>query len=280
MSYFRGTLNLVAFSLLTAWAGLSHVPISVLRRAGMRRAASRASAGVFRTWARGSLRILRARVDVRGPLPEGPFFLVTNHLGYVDIIVLASVLDCVFVSRADVAGWPIVGPLVRMVGTVFIDRELKRDIPRVLARIEENLAHGRGIVLFPEGTSSKGETVLPFRPPLLEVAARSDLPVSYAALSYRTAPGNPPAHLAVCWWGEMGFGDHLVKLLRLPGFHATVTFGEQTLRRSDRKDLARETWEAVLGQFEPSAPASKYNGRPDSDRRLDSDDRIVATENP
>ena len=262
MSYVRGALNLLAFSLLTAGAGVTHPVVPLLRLAGMHRAASRASALVFRTWARGSLRILRARVSVRGPLPEAPFFLVTNHLGYVDIMVLASVLDCVFVSRADVARWPIVGPFVRMVGTVFIDREAKRDLPRVLARIEDTLTHGRGIVLFPEGTSSKGETVLPFRAPLLEVAARGGLQVSYAALTYRTKPRNPPAHLTVCWWGNMGFGSHLVRLFRLSGFDATVTFGERTLHRPDRKELAQQTWEGVLGLFEPVVPGSKYNGPP------------------
>jgi 1-acyl-sn-glycerol-3-phosphate acyltransferase len=264
VSYVRGTLNLLAFSFLTAGVGVALAFVPLLRLVRMRRAASRTSVLVFRIWARGSLRILKARVEVRGPLPEAPFFLVTNHLGYVDVMVLASVLDCVFVSRADVAGWPIVGPLVRVVGTVFIDREAKRDIPRVLARIEDNLAHGRGIVLFPEGTSSKGETVLPFRAPLLEVAARSGLQVSYAALTYRTKPRNPPAHLAVCWWGDMAFGSHLVRLFRLSGFDATVRFGERTLKRPDRKDLAQQSWEGVLGLFEPVVPASKYNGPPAS----------------
>ncbi len=198
MSSLRGAVKLLACMAVTAFSGLAHVVVvPVLRLTGSRLRAGRASAWVFRNWAKATLRTLGARVEVRGPIPTSPFFLVSNHLGYVDVAVLASVLACVFFSRADVAGWPVVGPLVRMVGTVFIDRGAKRDILRVMERIEETLAYGRGIVVFPEGTSSGGATVLPFRPSLLEVAARARMPVSCAALTYRTEPGNPPARLAV-----------------------------------------------------------------------------------
>jgi 1-acyl-sn-glycerol-3-phosphate acyltransferase len=256
---------------VTTLVGVALVVVVLpLRLSGARLRAGRASAWIFRNWARASARTLAARVEVRGPIPTAPFFLVSNHLGYVDVLVLASVLDCVFVSKADVAHWPVLGPLVGLVGTVFIDREAKRDIPRVLARIEENLTHGRGIVVFPEGTSSKGATVLPFRPPLLEVAARSRMPVSCVTLTYRTEPGNPPAHLAVCWWGGMGFVAHLLALFRLSGFVATVTFGEDRIVESDRKALASRTREAVLARFEPVTDPNRFKDRaaPDDARSV------------
>ena len=263
MSYLWGAAKLLFFTAVTALTGLTHFAVvPLLTWSGARHRAGRASAWVFRNWARISLRTLGARVEVRGPVPTAPFFLVSNHLGYIDIMVLASVLDCVFVSRADVARWPVVGALVRMVGTVFIDRETKRDIPRVLARIEENLTHGRGIVVFPEGTSSGGATVLPFRPSLLEVAARARMAVSCASLTYRTDPGNPPAHLAVCWWGDVSFAAHFLALFRLSGFLGTVTFGENRIVESDRKELASRAREVVLSQFEPVSDPDRYNDRP------------------
>lgn len=220
-------------------------------RAATRRQASRWRAGIFRAWAAGTARVIRMRIEVRGSAPRPPFFLVSNHLGYVDVILLASLLDCVFIAKSDVAGWPVLGRLCRSVSTLFIDRESKRDIPRVIDSVADTLKAGVGVILFPEATSSDGSGVLPFRPSLLEAAARARLPVSYATLTYRTPEGATPAYLSVCWWGEMTFGPHLLKLLRLPGFHATVVFGAQSFREDDRKILAQKLRHAIEEQFLP-----------------------------
>jgi 1-acyl-sn-glycerol-3-phosphate acyltransferase len=178
------------------------------------------------------------RPEIRGIPPEAPFFLVTNHLGYMDVILLASCTPSVFVSKAEVAGWPVLGRFCRSVDTIFLDREFKRDLPRVVEEIDEVLRGERGIVVFPEGTSTRGETVLPFRPSLLEVPVRAGLSVSWAALSYRTPPGERPADRSVCWWGGAGFVGHFLGLLGLPWFAATVAFGEEPVVESDRKRLA------------------------------------------
>jgi 1-acyl-sn-glycerol-3-phosphate acyltransferase len=117
--------------------------------------------------------------------------------------------------------------------------------------IERQLDHGQGIILFPEGTSSSGASVLPFRPALLEPAARSDLPVSYATLSYTTPEGEPPAHLSVCWWGGVPFGPHALEFFKLRRVDATVVFGDRQFQGSDRKILAKELQSAVLKSFRP-----------------------------
>lgn len=256
----RGAVKLKLFLAVTTVLALAlFATAPVLRLLGRRRAASRCSAALFRRWARWSSRTMGIRLEIRGDPPRPPFLLVANHLGYVDVLVLGSVLDCVFVSRADVAGWPLAGVLVRAVGTIFIDRETKRDIPRAVARIEELVQHGRGVVFFPEGTSSAGAGVLPFKPSLLEAAVRSGMPVSFATLTYHTAPGIPPAAERVCWWGDMPFVPHVLRLLRLPGFAARVTFGSGTLEETDRKELAVRARRAVLAQFEPVTGATGYN---------------------
>ncbi len=206
---------------------------------------------LFHGWARGLVRVLGIRVEVRGEPPKPPFFLVSNHLSYIDVIVLASSVPCVCVSKADVAGWPIIGTLCRSADTLFIDRESKRDILRVMQQIAGTLAGGRGVVVFPEGSSTCGAEVQRFRPPLLEAAATAELPVSYAALTYRTPPGSAPAHLAVCWWGDMTFGNHLLNLLGLPAILAGLTFGERPITERNRKELAERLRFAVASRFEP-----------------------------
>ncbi len=143
------------------------------------------------------------------------------------------------------------GTLCRAGDTLFIDRGNKRDIPRVMDQIERVLASERGVVVFPEGSSTKGADVQRFRPGLLEAAASAGLPVSYAALSYRTPPGTAPAHLAVCWWGDMTFAGHVPELLGLPEVRATLHFGKERIKERDRKVLARRLHYAVQEQFQP-----------------------------
>jgi 1-acyl-sn-glycerol-3-phosphate acyltransferase len=196
----------------------------------------------FRAWlfgatSRALLALLRARVRVSGPLPEPPFLLATNHLSYVDILVLASRLPVRFVAKAEVRRWPLLGPICRGFGTIFIDRSDRRDIPRVLAEIERSLGRSEGVILFPEGTSSSGESVLPFRSPLLALPARLGLPVHAAALRY-----DPPS---VAWWGATSLAPHLLGLFRLERIEAGVDFAPEPVIDHDRKRLAERLREAV-----------------------------------
>lgn len=207
---------------------------------------------IFHGWARGVVRLLGVRAAVEGVPPRPPFFLVANHLGYLDVALIAAHLRCVFVARGDVDRWPVFGALCRAGDTLFIDRENRRDIPRVIDRIRAVLDGGRGVVLFPEGTSSGGEAVLPFKPGLLEPAAVAGIPVSYAAVSYATPPGSPPARLVVCWWGAMPFVRHLLTLLGLPEIRARLVFGAEPIVESERKELARRLHRAVSLQHRPT----------------------------
>jgi 1-acyl-sn-glycerol-3-phosphate acyltransferase len=165
--------------------------------------------------------------------------------------VLAAELGPVFVAKSEVEDWPVLGVLARSIGTIFVDRRVKRDSLRALDRIDRAIAAGRSVVLFAEGTSSRGAEVGPMKPALLEWAARRRYPVRYASLSYRTETGDPPADLAVCWWGDMTFLDHLAGLCRLNRFHATVRFGEEALEDDDRTRLAERLRYAVAQQFTP-----------------------------
>lgn len=219
--------------------------------AGMPRWARRWRSFQFGLWARIVALIIGMKLHVHRAAPRPPFMLVANHLSYIDVIAFAASMDCVFVAKSDVEAWPVIGLLCRTVGTIFIDRRQRRDIPRALGSIRQKIAGGSGVVLFAEGTSTAGNSVHRFKPSLLEHAASDGLPVHYATLSYRTGDGLPPAHQAVCWWGDMTFGGHLFDLLKISSFRADIVFGNTPILARDRKTLARDLWTAVASAFHP-----------------------------
>ncbi len=207
--------------------------------------------GVVRIWARTLNAILGVTVTVEGSAPRPPFFLACNHLSYLDVTVLFSELDGFFLAKSEIARWPVLGLLARSTGTLFVDRERRSDVVRVIGEVERVLERGSGVIVFPEGTSSGGDEVLPFRPSLFEVAVRMKSPVFPAAVTYQTPPGAAPAELSVCWWGDMSFGPHFLSLLTLPSVRATLTFGAHSITAGDRKELARLAHAAVTGDFVP-----------------------------
>jgi 1-acyl-sn-glycerol-3-phosphate acyltransferase len=191
-------------------------------------------------WARGARRILGVRISVTGPPPRAPFLLACNHLGYLDIVVVAARLPCRFVAKSEVAAWPGLGPLVRSMGTIFVDRDRRADLGPVIDRMAEAVTKGEGVAFFPEGTSSDGRDVLPFRPSLFEAAVRTGYPVSCAGLRYATRNGDPSPESSVAWWGDMTFGGHFWRLLGLRGIDAELRFAAPAVPGDDRKLLAAE----------------------------------------
>lgn len=250
MKWLRAGLRLIVVTLLTLLGALILL-IGWLLTAPFGRARARLQDSVFRLWSRLLLPVAGVRVSTAGEPPTPPFFLVSNHLSYLDVVVLGSRTGCVFVAKSEIAGWPVIGFLCRLVSTIFVDRTIRRDLPRVIDQIDRQLTLGRGVVLFGEGTSSMGATVLPFRPALLEPAVRSEMPVSVAALSYHTPEDEAPAHLAVCWWGGMTFPKHLLRFLTLRRTDAKLVFGQRRFHDADRKRLADSLRAAVLERFEP-----------------------------
>lgn len=206
---------------------------------------------IFRWWAVTGGRIIGMRARLTGTPPSGPFFLVSNHLGYVDIFLLGSHVDAAFVAKADLRRWPALGRVFATADTIFIDRSRRKDVLRVTELIENSMRRGLGILLFPEGTSGKGEGILPFKPSLLDFAARQEQPIHFACLSYRTPPGASSAQEVVCWWGDTPFLPHAARLFRLPYFEASLHFCDEPVRGTDRKALANRLRAAMVELFEP-----------------------------
>lgn len=240
----RGALRLARFAAVTAVRYAAYRAGDLLvTRMPARRARWRQSC--FRGWASAVLRALHVRVSVSGTPPQAPFVLATNHLGYLDIPLLASQIDAVFIAKSEVAVWPVIGRLAASVRTIFIRREAKKDLVRVNELINAALERGEGVVIFPEGTSTDGSCVRRFKTGLLETPARRGLPVQYATIRYRTPAGSPPASESVCWWGEMEFLPHLIALARLPYIEAEIRFAAESFTGGDRRELAGRLGAAV-----------------------------------
>lgn len=208
-------------------------------------------ARVQHLWSRGVCRVVGVRLAVEGAPPRGAGLLVANHLSYLDVVVLGALLPCTFVAKRELASWPVLGFLARAMGTLFVERENKRALASLNARLEQRLARGETLVLFPEGTSTRGLDVLPFRTALLAPAVALGAPVAHATLRYATPSGERPASEVVCWWGDMTFGPHALALLRLPHIQASVRFGSEPIAATDRKVLAARLRNAIVERFQP-----------------------------
>lgn len=250
MGHARAWSRIGGLLLLSAGAGVAGLAARPLATV-LPGAGRRLQRTVTRSWARAAARVVGMRVKVEGSPPSLPCLLVANHLSYVDVVALWTVASGAFVAKSEVAGWPLVGRLGAIMQTLFIDRRRKRDLLRVLAEMGRRLARGDSVILFAEATSTRGERVLPFKSSLFEAAARTGLPVACATLSYATPAGAPPADLAVCWWGDMTFADHVYALLRLPRFEATLRFAAAPLAGAERKALARDAHREISRLFVP-----------------------------
>ena len=206
---------------------------------------------LFRLWGRGIAHFIGMRVIVKGKPPQAPFLLVSNHVSHIDAYLLGSILGSAFVAKSEVASWPVFGAIAKRCNIIFVDRENYRDALRVNDLILRDLDLGNGVVMFAESTTSRGLDVRPFKTALLEPAARNSYPVHCATIHYQTPRGTPPASQWVCWWNGTPFVKHLIRVLGMPGFTATVTFADTPVTASDRKLLAERLREVCMAQFTP-----------------------------
>lgn len=191
---------------------------------------------------RNALRIMGIGFTVHGSVMKLPGIIVANHSSWLDIFTLNARARIYFVSKAEVARWPGIGWLARATGTVFIDRDRKKAQAQT-ALFLERLRAGHRLLFFPEGTSTDGQRVLPFKPTLFaalfEPELRATLHVQPVSVSFHAPEGCDARFYG--WWGDMSFGAHLIRLLAAPRqgrveliYHAPVPVADFT----DRKALA------------------------------------------
>jgi 1-acyl-sn-glycerol-3-phosphate acyltransferase len=170
--------------------------------------------------------------------------LVSNHLSYLDIVVLSSIRPCVFVAKRDVASWPLFGWLARAAGAIFVDRKRTGFRVKTVHLIREAIAGGTTVVLFPEGTSSDGSNVLPFKSALLESVVQLRCPVGSASVGYDLDNGSVADE--VCYWQDMTLVPHLLNLLFKREIRANYSFSPAKVRAGNRKEIARKLRDEIV----------------------------------
>ncbi len=201
--------------------------------------------------------LLNVKIDLEGAadcLGADGHFIVANHLGYLDGIVLGSLFPVIFVTKRQVKRWPVIGQLLTLLGTIFVDRENKQDILRVIDRISGTLRQGANVLIFPEGTSTNGEKLLPFQSaffaaPLMARASVAPLTITYRFVDEQ--PLSPANRDRVYWYGDMSFAPHIWDLLGTNRIEVSVkihTRIETALLHNSsrsRKQLSQACYDAI-----------------------------------
>ncbi|MBO0871748.1 MAG: 1-acyl-sn-glycerol-3-phosphate acyltransferase, partial [Micromonosporaceae bacterium] len=228
-----------------------------------------------------TLRALGITVDVQGTLPRRGALLVVNHISWLDIPVLLALggigraaarrddssapVGVRLVAKVEVGGWPVVGPLARHAGAIFIDRCRPRRLPETVRTVATALAAGEVVAAFPEGTTTCGRATGPFRPAMFQAAldARAtpltdSVVVVPVRLRYRLADGTPTAHPAFI--GDETLLQSLGRVLRIRRLRVEVRVGAAIHpdAGASRRALARLAGKAVAGEWPewPVSPAS------------------------
>jgi len=221
--------------------------------------------------------ILNIKVTVEGDegqLERGGYVIIGNHVSYVDGIVLGSIFPILFVSKREVKGWPVVGQWNTLCGTIFINRQRKELVGALIEEMSGKLRQEANILLFPEGTSTDGERMLPFQTVPLAAPLRNRsiiVPTTIAYTSIDDKPISAANRDRVFWYGDMDFISHFWKLLALRSIEVLVTIQPkiECFRYPDnsagRKKLAEDCYNRVLGRVTEDKPEADEDGEEDGE---------------
>ncbi len=182
---------------------------------------------VARFWHRNMLKFCGFKIDKVGETATGPVLFLANHVSYLDILVLGGVINACFVSKVEVAKWPLLGKLAQLQNTIFIDRARTRGaIEKGRKAVQRAFYQKRRLIVFPEGTNTIGNVMLPFKRALLEgrtIQGYKVQPVSINVLAVNGAPLKHDKDYEVYGWGDVLFINHFWTLLGQKSIHVQVT---------------------------------------------------------
>lgn len=213
-------------------------------------------------WCERALKIMDFEIECVGldklDLENKNYLFVSNHMSYLDILIFSSSLPSVFVTSVDMGEVFFLGTLAEMGGSIFVERRNRQRIDRDISKMTETLRKGFNIVIYPEGTSTNGQVLLPFKKSLLMSAVDADREIVPVAIKYMEIDGVPFSKEnadIVCWHGEMTFADHLMGLWKHKSIKVQLEFLNPISPRVTadgeriRTELAEKSWHAIQDAY-------------------------------
>ena len=206
------------------------------------------------------LAVLGVKLEVEGLenwKNDRTYLVVSNHMSYLDMLVFACIRPLCFVSTIEVLETPFLGQIAETSGSLFVERRSRENIKKEISEISATLQQGFNMVFFPEGTSTNGEQVLPFKRPLFAPAERTNTPVLPVVIQYESIDGEPITRGnrdLICWYGDMDFSPHLLALAGRQGAVVKVKIlpeipmGEKVTREaiaSQAEAMVRENYRII-----------------------------------
>ncbi|MFJ3876426.1 lysophospholipid acyltransferase family protein [Streptomyces sp. NPDC090077] len=229
-------------------AALALVLLAVPAAPPVRLLPARPRRALVRAWAAALVRSLGIRITVHGtPGPDGGRLIVANHISWLDIPLVAAVLPSRMLAKSEIGAWPVLGPLAARAGTLFIERDRIRALPRTVAALAGAMEAGDRVTVFPEGSTWCGRAQGPFRRAAFQSALDARVPVQPVRIGYRLVDGSLAG--APAFVGEDPLTASLWRIARARGLRAEVRLLPRIPpgRHPDRRALAAAAREAVLG---------------------------------
>jgi len=199
---------------------------------------------------------------INKPPEDKVCLIVSNHMGFVDILLMASIHPMLFVTSTEMRETPFLGLLTEMGGCIYVERRSRIKILEEMHTIVNTLKSGHRVVLYPESTSTNGEQVLPFKKTLLMAAAHAHVPLQPAVINFRQVNGEPFSlkwrdHL--CWYGDITFQSSMWKALTLKSLKAEIEFLEPIMIKQDdeRGEVALRAHAMIAQKFAAVKPELK-----------------------
>ena len=203
------------------------------------------------------LKFGRFRIHVVNPPPVDVHELVVaNHLGFLDVLIQSAVRPSLFVTSKEMRDTPGLGLLTQMGASIYVDRKDRSNLHNEMLEIRQTLQSGFNVVLFPEATSTNGEQVLPFKRTLIGAAAGTGIALRPAVVNYRKVNGEPVGlkwRDYVCWYGDIGFLEALVRILDMRSVEVEVRFLPTLLVQTeeDRRHVAEKAHKVISEHYIP-----------------------------
>lgn len=245
---------------LVLWIALGLPVVALLKTAGKKEACNRLIQHIFR----GVLFIIGVRLEVVGSLSRArPLMLVSNHISYLDIVILGAAGPVKFTPKNDIERWPVIGMICKLIGCVFVDRRIA-GLESSKKAVTAALAAGDIVSVFPEATTGNGLHMLAFKSGFFSLAADKidgqTLAIQPAAIQYIDIwklPIDTEQWTQIAWYGDMELLPHLWNVLKSGGIGARLTFlPEIKSSQSDRKTLAAVCQSAIADQIQLKLPVS------------------------